>query len=433
MTPKVKQATAKVVAFPNNRKVRRVASSKSAGGARNWQNGLMLNGSDRPRPNFSNGLHAFRYAPDLFGLAGFNEFDGQVYVLRRPPWDKGSGPWVQRPWTDNDDRLLTEWLQRQDIQVTDGVAIQVVQTVAREHPFHPIRAELESLQWDGIERLDEMGPRYFGAVDTEYTRAVFRRAMIAAVARVYRPGCKVDNLLVLEGGQGSGKSTAVRTLSYPYYTDRLSDIASKDAAQELFGVWFVEIPEFDALRRADANAIKAFITRLSDRYRPPYGRRVETIERQCVFVATVNPDGAGYLKDPTGARRFWPVLCGKVDVEALKADRDMLWAEARDLFHTGHPWWLETPELEELARAEQVERSQVDPWMAHILEHIDGKTETSVREVLEHLNKDEGNWTTGDEIRVGRILSQLGFERIRKTLADGARPYAYRRLQSQNP
>jgi predicted P-loop ATPase len=171
---------------------------------------------------------------------------------------------------------------------------------------------------------------YLHVDDTEYARAVGSRFLISAVARVYEPGCKVDHMLVLEGAQGKQKSEALRTLAIKdgWFTDRLSHVNSKDAAQETAGVLLIEVAEMDVLTKATNSATKSFITRRNDRFRPPYGKHPINLPRQCVFAGTINPTMGGYLKDPTGARRFWPVAChGMIDRDGIERDRDQLWAE----------------------------------------------------------------------------------------------------------
>jgi hypothetical protein len=169
---------------------------------------------------------------------------------------------------------------------------------------------------------------------TPYHRAVGPRWMISAVARIYAPGCKADCALILEGPQGIRKSSALMMIAKPWFADRLSDLSSKDAAMETRGVWIIEIAELDTMSRAVVSTIKAFMSRTQDRFRPPYGKRLVDLPRQCVFAGSVNPEG-GYLKDPTGGRRFWPVVCSTINLETLQRDREQLWAEARDRFRGG--------------------------------------------------------------------------------------------------
>jgi predicted P-loop ATPase len=309
-------------------------------------------------------------------------------------------------------------------------AIKSMEVVAREHSFHPVKDYFEALRWDGVPRLEQWPITYLMVDDSAYVRAIAPRFLISAVARIYSPGAKVDHILVLEGPQGrKKKSQTVEALAPKpeWFTDNLSNVASKDAKLEVAGVLLVEIPEMEAIIRSTSSAMKKFITHRSDRFRPPYGRNVITWKRQCVFVGTINPiPGEGYLKDPTGARRFWPVMCGKeTDLEGLKRDRDQLWAEAVHQFKAGTPWWLETPELEALATVAQEERFARDDWEMPIRAWLGDRTEVTVTEVLKDaLGLSQ---THSGEIRVVRILKRrLGFKQCRPR--DGANRYVcYRR------
>jgi predicted P-loop ATPase len=175
-----------------------------------------------------------------------------------------------------------------------------------------VRDYFDSLIWDGTPRLETWLIVYFHADDSQCIRAISPRFLISSVARIYRPGCKVDYVLVLEGPQGKQKSEALRALAKDetWFTDRLSHVASKDVMLEIAGVQLIEIAEMDALIKATSSATKSFLTRRRDRFRPPWGKHAINLPRQCVFAATINlPEGNGYLRDPTGARRFWPVAC----------------------------------------------------------------------------------------------------------------------------
>jgi predicted P-loop ATPase len=288
-------------------------------------------------------------------VLGFNEFAAQV-VVRQPPYWGDVGP--DALWTDHFETLTRSWFPDQDIPASQGDVGRAIQAAARKNGFHPLRTllddELEP-QWDGQLRIDQWMITYLHAPDTPYARAIGRRFLISAVARIFDPGCKVDHMLVLEGPQGQGKSKAVRALAIrdEWYADRLSDPGSKDAAMETAGAWLIEVAEMHALHRATASASKASLTRQSERYRPPHGKHLTKHRRQCVFVGTINPPGTGYLEDSTGSRRIWPVECqGIIDIEGLIRDRNQLWAEAVVRYKAGDVWWLETPELEALATAE---------------------------------------------------------------------------------
>ena len=200
----------------------------------------------------------------------------------------------KREWTDHEDRLGAEWLQKQGILVSAEVAGQAVQTAARDHSIHPVKAHLQALKWDGVQRLDTWLSAYLGAECTEYARAVGSRWLISAVARIFRPGAKADCCLILEGPQGIRKSTALRTLAGEFFTDELADLGSKDAAMQTRGVWIIELSELDSLSNSDVARIKAFMSRTTDRFRPPYGMRLVESPRQCVFAGTVNQ--SVYLK-----------------------------------------------------------------------------------------------------------------------------------------
>jgi len=316
-------------------------------------------------------------------------------------------------WTDHEDRLAAEWLQRQGIFVSVEIAGQAVQTAARDHPFHPVKTYMNGIQWDGMERLDRWLSRYLGTGDTEYSRAVGSRWLISAVARIFRPGAKADCCLILEGPQGIRKSTALRTLAGEYFTDELADLGSKDAAMQTRGVWIIELSELDSLSRSDVARIKAFVSRTTDRFRPPYGMRLVQSPRQCVFAGTVNH--CTYLRDETGGRRFWPVTCGRIDIDALAADRDQLWAEAKARLDAGARWWLETAELVQMASDQQMERYEGDPWEEIIAPWLEARCSVSISEVLQKcVQKPQALWTQIDKNRAARCLKTLGWERYRE-------------------
>jgi predicted P-loop ATPase len=228
-----------------------------------------------------------------------------------------------------------------------------------------VREYFNALEWDGRPRLETWLVTYFHADDSPYVRAVGPRFPISVVARIHEPGCQVDHMPVLEGPQGQGKSTALRIMAIKpdWFSDRISNVGSKDAAIETVGVLLFEMAELVPLLKASSSTSKSFITRRYEYYRPPYGKHSVRLPRQCVFAGSINPPVDGYLTDPTGSRRIWPVTChGMVDRDGIERDRDQLWAEAVAQYRAGKKWWLETPELEALAKAEQALRFKSDPW-----------------------------------------------------------------------
>ena len=385
-----------------------------------WTDQLILDKEGKIIANLANLILILREAPEWKGVLDYDEFNARVVIRKRPPWGEEM---PDAPWTDHHESLARVWFQNQKISPSAGDVGRAVQAAARHNPFHPVRDYFESLVWDGVPRLDTWLVNYFHVEGSEYVRAIGPRYLISAVARIFRPGCKADYVLVLEGPQGRLKSEALRTLAKndSWFTDRLSHVASKDAALEIAGVLIVEIAEMDALTKATSSAIKAFLTRRRDRFRPPYGKHTINLPRQCVFAATINPTAGGYLKDPTGARRFWPVAChGMIDCHGLEKVRDQLWAEAVHRFKAGAPWWLETPQLEALATVEQSARFVIDPWEERIREWLGDRNDISLSEVLEHgLEFAPEHQTQSAQKRVVGILTRMGFAKHRPRTPEG--------------
>lgn len=419
-----------------------------------WRHELLINNEGEPRPVLANAIHALRHAPEWEGVLWHNEFATATIARKPPPWVADRSNWQNTPWSDRDDLLVADWMQRHDIMVPASVAGQAVEAVSRDRMFHPVREYLDGLSWDGVPRIDTWLCNYLGAADTPYVRAVGPRWLISAVARIHMPGVQADCALILEGPQGIRKSSALRTLGQPWFTDRLSELGSKDAAMETKGVWMIEIAELDTMSRAEVGTIKAFISRTCDRFRPPYGKRLVDLPRQCVFAGSVNPEG-GYLKDATGGRRFWPVVCGAIDVDALQRDRDQLWAEASERFRIGAPWWLENRDLEALAGEQQADRYQGDAWDEPIRTYLGHHTEwmengfgekrpyrqrrpeplddVSVAEIMETaLGMEKGRWTQADQNRVVRSLVSMGFQQYRaRHYGQRERRYRRSRLEAE--
>lgn len=390
-----------------------------------WKKELICNkDSGAPRALLANAIKAFRDSPDWHARLWFDAFR-QMTVLRGcPPWTRNAGP--DREWTDMDDVLAAEWLQHNGIHVSSDIAGQAVEVVSRERRFHPVLEYLSRCEWDGIERLDQWPVRYLGAKDTLYTRGVGSRWMISAVARVSEPGCKADCCLVLEGEQGLKKSTAVRTLAQPWFADEIDVLGSKDSALQLAGVWVMEMPEMERMTRATAAQLKAWMSRSVDRFRPPYAKRVVEQPRQCVFAGTVNLND--YLRDETGARRFWPVSCKVIDIDELAVDRDQLWAEARHRYLQGDAWWLETRALQKSAEEQQGRRYQGDPWESRIADAIKRTTApyVMVSDLLSTaLAMPVERWTQADQNRVAKCLRSFGWERRQARTKDGLRQWRY--------
>jgi len=347
-----------------------------------------------------------------------------------PPFEPA--PTVPFTWGDEHDILTAASLQHLGISVNKEIAGQAVQTVAREHPFHPVRDYLDSLKWDGISRIDDWLTLYLGVDASAYTRAVSAKFLISGVARVFRPGIKVDSCLILEGPQGSLKSTALRTLAGDdFFTDDIADLGSKDSVIQMLGVWVIELAELDSMSRPESSRVKAFMSRQVDRIRLPYDRRVTEVPRECIFAGTVNHDA--YLKDETGGRRFWPVKVGRINIDELRRDRDQLWAEARQRFQGRANWWLDSRDLMEASREEQQARYEGDAWDDKIAKFVSTRDTVSIPEILEFcIEKLKKDWSRSDELRIVRSLKSKGWTRYRETADEnGHRPRGYRRSPIQ--
>jgi putative DNA primase/helicase len=396
-----------------------------------WRDTLLKNErTEAIRAILANALIALRYEPEWSGVLAFNEFTVRVETKRRTPWGKPAG----EAWTDNDDRLTAEWLQKENIYVGTMIAGEAVQTIALENRFHPVRDYLDSLVWDAKPRLATWVPRYLGTDPNKHIYSTFgRKWLISAVARQYRPGCKADHTLILEGPQGCGKSSALRTLGSPWFTDQMPELGSKDSYLQIHGIWIAEMAELDSISRAETSRIKAFITAVSDRFRLPYGKNAVDWPRHCVFAGSTNRDD--WNRDETGARRFWPVRCGRIDLKALERDRDQLWAEAVVRYREGEHWWLEDSADVAAAVAEQDERYECDPWAEKISDLISTCEEVSIGQILRGLDKPQGQWSRGDEMRVSAFLKSRGWTRVRTEAKSAVgtnpakRPWVYRRPQ----
>jgi predicted P-loop ATPase len=344
--------------------------------------------------------------------------------MAAPPWpDPRTFP---TPWTDDDDIKAANWLQHEGIMVGRDVAAQAIFTCARQHQYHPIRNYLLSLTWDLRPRIDTWLTTCLGVPASPYTTAVGRCFLISAVARVMDPGCQADHVLIFEGPQGLGKSSALKILAWPWFTDQLPRVGSKDAAMQLRGVWIIEVAEMDAFHGKEASAIKAFITSTTDRFRPPHARRVIESNRECVFAGSTNK--SAFLEDETGGRRFWPVKCERANLDYLRSIRDQLWAEALAWYDADEPWHIVNPTILQMAQDEQRSRFEPDPWEERIAEFLTARSETSVADVLSIcLLKDRGTWTKADSQRVGRTLTAMRWIRSRASGPGGSRPWVYRR------
>ncbi len=358
------------------------------------------------------------------GVLAYDEFANQVMKLDKPPFAGGEAG----PWGDVDDLRTAIWLsQHYRVNFKKSMITDTAHAVAHELSFHPVRDYFNGLKWDRSERIPTWLHKYLGAKDDEYSRAVGMKFLIGAVARVMRPGCKMDNVLILEGKQGRWKSTALAAIGGDWFMDTPFTLGDKDAYLALRGKLIVEMAELDALGRAEASRAKAFFSSSSDTFRAPYQAWARTVPRQCVFAGTVNH--GTYLRDTTGNRRYWPVRVNHALLEELRDDRDQIWAEAVARFKDGMPWWVLQEERDTFELEQQL-RYVGDAFEQKVGDFLAGKTETTMLEVLaECLKLDPSKWTRAEQSRIGEVLQALGWEKKRH--ATGKREYYYAKQERE--
>ena len=310
--------------------------------------------------------------PSIRGTFGWDAFSMRIAVLRPPGWRK-SGERGEY-WEDSDDAELRYFMETcYGIDSKQKMEDETLSTAMR-NSFHRVRDYLRGLAWDGRERADTLFIDYLGAEDNEYTRTVTRKMLVAAVGRVMKPGLKFDNMVVLQGRQGLGKSMILKKLGKSWFSDSLDAMQGKEAYEQLRGCWIIEIGELAALNKSEVEATKKFISKQTDTYRVAYGRRTQDFPRQCIFVGTTNE--ATFLKDRTGNRRYWPVRVGITEPKGHPWDTgfddvvDQVWAEAVALWNAGEDVWLGSG-MEKTAEKVQARHMEDNPLEGAIRAYLD--------------------------------------------------------------
>lgn len=341
------------------------------------------------------------YDANVAGKIGYDDLLSAPVAMGALPWNASE---ARRRWTDADDAGIHSYLEQYGIPKT--AADEALKLIQSRNVVNEVREYLESLEWDGVPRVETLLIDYLGAADNAYTRAVARKTLAAAAMRGIRGGGKFDYMPILTGPQGVGKSTFISILGGKWFSDSLTTFEGKDAAEMIQGTWINEVAELSALNRSEIASIKQFLTKTNDYYRPAYGKRSEDHPRRCVMIGSSNDDT--YLKDATGNRRFWPIdilvddpVCD-VFTELAK-DRDQVWAEAVQLWKRGEKLFLSGDALK-LA-----------------LEAQEGHRERDVREgkILAYLNtKVPENWSTMDLSARRFWLAKPEAERTGEILVD---------------
>lgn len=316
-----------------------------------WVKELTYTEQGKLRSTISNFLLIIENEPLLKGKIAYNEFSNRAVVVGQLPWRKKEN---KSDWNDTDDSGLREFIEKYYAISSTAKCADALALSFEKHSFHPIKDYIDSLMWDGEERIDKLFIDYLGAEDNNYVRTVTRKILVAAVARAFNPGCKFDNMPVLSGPQGIGKSTIIKKLGQEWYSDSLTTVSGKEAYEQLQGVWILEMGEMMATKKADIEATKHFLSKTEDIYRVAYGRRTSRFPRQCVFIGTTND--REFLRDKTGNRRFWPIDVGmqerskSVFNDLNKYEIDQIWAEAYELYKNNEPLYLNSEEEKEAAK-----------------------------------------------------------------------------------
>lgn len=332
-----------------------------------WRGKLKVTEKGTVAMTIENVAIILRHDPTLKDALALNEMDHTIQTRRALPWRKDAGQ-----WTDADDAALRYYLERTYGLSGKDKIFDAVNVVAGENAYHPVREYLDGCTWDGVPRVETLLVDYLGADDSRYTRAVTRKTLAAAVARIYKPGCKFDYMLTLQGRQGLGKSALIGRLGGPWYSDTFGTMQGKEAYEQVLGVWLVEVGELAGMKRAEAETIKLFISKQADRFRPAYGRRMQEYPRQCIFVGTTNEPT--FLRDATGNRRFWVVATPNDPAHSwTELTPDVVrqvWAEAVEIYHKGETLFL-PPEIEAEAREVQAAYEEENPRAGIVAEYLD--------------------------------------------------------------
>lgn len=381
-----------------------------------WKFKFIYNDSGEIKADIGNATLVLEHDPRWRGVLGHCDFSYRVLKRSLPPFANSS----LGEWTDADTDRLRIWLaENYRFTPKTADALGAVVVVAEANNFHPVREYLTGLVWDRVPRLERWLHSYMGAEASAYSALAGKMFLIGAVARVMRPPVKMDTVLIFEGLQGLGKSTALKILGGEWFTDTPLVLGDKDGFQQMQGVWIIELAELDSFNKADHTRAKQFFGSQVDRYRPSYGRLTKTFARQCVFAGSTNQDA--YLRDATGNRRYWPVACTCVLADALAKDRDQLWAEAFHRYNEGEPWWP-AEENRELFEEQQDKRFDTDVWEELIYNWLMSTTKNRVliSEIMsEALNMDAAQMKPPEQKRVGHIMAHLGWDKVRARVPNG--------------
>lgn len=337
-----------------------------------WLENLSVDSKGRIKSTIDNIVLVFENDYRVKNKICINELEHTEVAVGRLPWRKKDD--TSHRLTNVDKSSIRHFLEKNYNIVGEKKIRDAIAKIAYDNSFHPIKDYLNSLSWDGINRIDTLFIDYLGVENSEYTRTVTRKALVACIARIFKAGCKFDYVLTLVGKQGIGKSTIIKELARDWFSDSLDTVIGKEAYEQLQGVWIIELGELAVLKKAEQEHVKRFITKREDRYRVAYGEVVESFPRQCVFFATSNPKD--FLNDPTGGRRWWvldtmtkePIK--DIFTDLTKYEIDQIWAEAYQRYKDGEELYL-SKEMEEQANIRQEEHTYRSDKVGLIEEYLE--------------------------------------------------------------
>jgi putative DNA primase/helicase len=381
----------------------------------------------------------FEIDENLQDLFHYNEFSASFEYARDFQWPERTKIIPKGKRIEDEDIVFIRYYlaHNKQFQMPKEEIRDALMERADRKSYHPVKEYLNKLEWDGVKRLDEWLIKGCGVDDNIYSQEVGRKWITAAVSRIYSPGIKFDHVLVLEGKENIGKSSALRVLGNPWFTDSVSLIQKEaDIVAKMIGNWFIELAEMQGLRKQESEFIKGFISCQIDEQRLSYRRDPKKYYRQSVFAGTSN--NMAYLLDADGNRRFWPVLCNKIDITWLRENKDQLFAEAKNIYDA-HIWSSEEPwgeklflegEALEMSKGQQKMRLNTDEVLEEVIQrYLIGKETTTMSDILINCigHKLTDSNTRSQQVVVGRILKRLGFERKERKASDGS-TFTYSRI-----
>lgn len=402
-----------------------------------WSKRLTYSRTGEMHATVHNAVIFLENHPDMAGLFIFDDFRKRICLSRRPPWAQGAWPPKGNPpgladVADLDAIGAAIWLQSKGCRIKTADTWDALLSVAQRRIVNPVQDHIKALQWDGVSRLDTWLRDLYGAHDhaidgVRINRVYGRKWLISMVARIFQPGCQVDHMLVLEGGEGIRKSTGLRELATiggrSYFDDERLNLKDKDSSLSLEGLIIREVAELSGIKGAATEQVKAFVTRRHDRVRPPYGRTVREHPRTCVLAGTTN-EFHGWIDGATGARRFWPVRCTKPPtIEQIRAIKDQLIAEAAKAYFAGEAWWFEDAATIAAAGDTVAARQTEHPWTQDILTFLSGVDEVQTGDIFQALNISIEKRTARDAAEIAKIMRSAGWslKQVRRSI-NGAKP-----------